>query len=81
MKSVQFWWSFCKLSSIFENALSLCFHKSSYDATLFYKKKFCFQLSVFLLNNQKNFKTNLFEVYFENKGATNKEKPGSIEKI
>ena len=47
----------------------------------FIKKKFCFQLSVFLLNNKKNFKTNLFEVYFENKGATNKEKPGSIEKI
>ena len=45
------------------------------------KKTFCFQFSVFFLNRKKNFKTNLFEEYSQNNGATNNEKPGSMEKI
>ena len=39
-----------------------------------------FPIFCIFLNNKENVKTNLFEVYFENNGATNTEKPGSVEK-
>ena len=42
---------------------------------------FCFQFSVFFLNNKKNFKTKLFEEYFQNDGAFNKENPATWKKF
>ena len=45
------------------------------------KKIILFPIFCIFLNNKENFKKNLFEVYSENNGSTNIEKPGSIEKI